>query len=83
MNERQTSGQPAASTLGQKVDARFGEEPVAVCDAADVNLPGTINAFWRPNADTFHLAERLHTRCDVAWPDIDLLLAAASPASTV
>lgn len=60
------------------VPAQFGEEPVAVCDASDLNLSAMINAFWRPNADTFRLAERLHTRCDVAWPDIDMLLTSMS-----
>jgi serine/threonine protein kinase len=57
------------------VPAQFGDVPVAVCDANALNLSGVINAFWRPNADTFHLAERLHTRCDVAWPQIDTLFA--------
>ncbi|MCC6512274.1 MAG: protein kinase [Pirellulaceae bacterium] len=56
------------------VPAQFGEEPVAVCDANELNLPALISAFWRPNADVFKLAERLHTRCDVAWPSIDNLL---------
>ena len=57
------------------VPAQFGEEPVAVCDANELNLSAIISAFWRPNADAFRLAERLHTRCDVNWPSIDLLLA--------
>lgn len=57
------------------VPARFGEVPVAVCDAGELNLPGLISGFWRPSSETFQLAERLHTRSDVAWPSIDTLLA--------
>lgn len=56
------------------VPAQYGEEPVAVCDASDLNLAAMVHAFWRPTAETFQLAERLHARCDVAWPDIDRLL---------
>ncbi len=56
------------------VPAQFGEEPVAVCDANDLNLSSIISAFWRPTAEAFRLAERLHTRCDVNWPSIDMLL---------
>jgi hypothetical protein len=56
------------------VPAPFGEVPVAVCDASGLNLPGLISAFWRPSSETFRLAERLHTRSDVAWPAIDSLL---------
>ncbi len=57
------------------VPAQFGEEPVAVCDANELNVSGLISSFWRPNADTFRMAERLHSRCDVAWQSADALLA--------
>ncbi len=57
------------------VPAQFGEEPVAVCDANDLNIASIVSAFWRPNVEAFRLAERLHTRCDVNWPSIDMLLA--------
>lgn len=57
------------------VPAQFGEEPVAVCDANELNMAAIVSAFWRPNLEAFRLAERLHTRCDVNWPSIDMLLA--------
>lgn len=57
------------------VPAQFGEEPVAVCDANDLNMAAIVSAFWRPTVEAFRLAERLHTRCDVNWPSIDMLLA--------
>ncbi len=60
------------------VPAQFGEEPVAVCDANELNLPAIISSFWRPSGETLKLSERLHTRCDVAWPGVDCLLACES-----
>lgn len=57
------------------VPAQFGEEPVAVCDANELNMSAIVSAFWRPTVEAFRLAERLHTRCDVNWPSIDMLLA--------
>lgn len=60
------------------VPAQFGEEPVAVCDAGELNLSGIIASFWRPTPEIFRLAERLHTRSDVAWPTIDTLLSSPS-----
>lgn len=59
------------------VPAQGGQVPVVVCDASDLNLPGLIGAFWRPSSETFRLAERLHTRCDVAWPAMDALMTGA------
>jgi hypothetical protein len=56
------------------VPAQYGEEPVVVCDANDLNLSSMIASIWRPNSETFKLAERLHTRSDVVWPSIDALL---------
>ncbi len=62
------------------VPAQYGEEPVAVCDANDLNLASIVSTFWRPSVDAFRLAERLHTRCDVNWPSIDMLLASEETA---
>ena len=61
------------------VPAQFGEEPVTVCDGNDLNIPALISDFWHPTAETFQLAERLHTRSDVVWPPMDALLAKAVP----
>jgi hypothetical protein len=63
------------------VPAQFGEEPVAVCDANELNLSAIISSYWRPSVETFRLAERLHTRCDVNWPSIDMLLSSETTVS--
>ncbi len=62
------------------VPAQFGEEPVAVCDANELNMAAIVSSFWRPTIEAFRLAERLHTRCDVNWPSIDMLLASEESA---
>jgi hypothetical protein len=61
------------------VPAQYGEEPCAVCDACDFNLARVIAACWHPSGDTLRLADRLHTRCDVNWPDIDSILRSDHP----
>ncbi|MCA9127521.1 MAG: hypothetical protein KDB22_10565 [Planctomycetales bacterium] len=42
-------------------------ETFALCEAADINLAAIARVLWRPNAETFQVAERLRTRVDVEW----------------
>ena len=66
----------AEKTLKRVLSCKPPQVPVAVCDAFDLNLAGLISTYWRPSPDTFRLAERLHTRSDVAWPAMETLLTA-------
>lgn len=44
------------------------------CEIENLNLANTINQLWRPNAQTFQLAERLRTRVDIDWAPVMALL---------
>ncbi|MFO1063923.1 MAG: protein kinase [Pirellulales bacterium] len=58
------------------VPAQFGEEPCAVCEAFDFSIARLAGNLWHPNSETLRLAERLQTRCDVSWPEVEEMLRA-------
>lgn len=47
---------------------------MVACDASFLNIANIISTLWRPTAATLQLAERLHTRIDIDWETVSVLL---------